>query len=199
MPHGCPITRAYLAQIERQTDFKHPLHEWSIPRFEDVLELAAASSPSPALTHHRAFYALEYMTLRSLVYVKAGLFVKSNLIEWGRSREGLNKLLEIVVDIIQDSVGELSELQFTNRLAPDSAIPLRLQTLASVYTLIRDSAVTLRRSLKNEKTPLRGVGRRAAKVSYLLGIDLSTQFAFAGELLALTEEWAPRAWELKKK
>ena len=118
-------------------------------------------------------------------------------LQWERSREGLNYVIEKADEIRNDLIAEVTEHYYL------AARPIGVEQIthdqnhqkAELFKLICESCVILRQALKNEEVTLTRVGKRLALAAHVSKFYIDDMLLFSEELLEQTEGTTKRAWQ----
>ena len=142
------------------------------------------------------------MLFRFVLGVRMGSYwkppFKGKFVEWERSREGLNHVLEQANEVRDDLLAEVTEHYYLAG-RPRGVEQITNDTnhrKAELFKLICESCVILRQSLKNPEVTLTQVGKRLALAAHVSNFHIDDMLLFAEELLAQNEGTSRRAWEL---
>jgi hypothetical protein len=195
----CPVTRTFLSTVRNLYDLTLVQNELWVEPVNEWMERAEQGGGTRFLQHQRAFYCIELMLWRLMPTVAGTVYAvrEHELREWPRSREGLNRVLQIANDRRDDLLAEVTEYFYLpNRpLGVEQILHENRHRSAELYKLICESCVILRQSLKNEDVTLTRVGKRLALAANVSRKHISDMLLMAGELLDQHEEMAQRAWE----
>ena len=187
----CPVASAFAAALRKLVDFSSPLNEGYLPRLEAFEELVASRPVSRVTQHQRAFFCIEY-TVQEMAWP----------CDWEnhlpstqpRSREGLTQTLAWLRTAIDNLDCERMEFSLLRtvvggaELGTEQIQHSQREKLAAIYTLAVESAVVIRRSLKNPTTRLGRVGKNFGSALICKGTSLINVFNSAALLLAQGED-----------
>lgn len=193
----CPIARAYLASLRRLVNFDSILNESFLSALEDLEETATQGVVTRSTQHQRAFHCVTqavgsltfsegFSTMRELDIAMPPIF--------DRSREGLTLLVGWLRGAMDAITCSKMEYAITRRMVRGAELGVeqlqqpRLDKLLRVYGNTVESAVVLRRSLKNPATRLGRVGSRWCESVLCMGVSVPHAFEMARSLLTITEE-----------
>ena len=201
MDTTCPVTRAYLNTVRNLYDLTLVQNELWLEPIEEMLDRAAHGGGSRFVQHQRAFYSIELMLFRFVMKRQRWAYVKDTTdtpwLQWERSREGLNYVLDKANEIRDDLLAEVIEYYYLAE-RPRGIEQITHDTnrqQADLFKLICESCVILRQSLKNSEVTLTRVGKRLALASNVSTFYIGDMLLFAEELLAQNEGMGRRAWE----
>lgn len=197
----CPVTRAYLYAVRNLYDFSLVQYESYTELMEELLERAAHDSDARIRQHQRAFYCIELMVFRFVVKVQPGYYFKDAtmpVLDWSRSREGLNRVLAYFEERRDEILAEVTEYYYLpdKKLNVDQLRHMNNQTNVELYKLICESCVLLRQALKNPEVPLARVGKRLALAANVSRYYIGDMLEMGNELLLHTEGTTRRAWQV---
>lgn len=193
----CPVAAAFTASLRKLVDFSSALNEGYLPRLEALEEEVLMRHVSRATQHQRAFFCIEYS-----VHEVAWPSDWANHIPemQPRSREGLTATLCWLRTAIDNLACERMEFSLLRNVVGGAELGTeqmqhsQQEKLAAIYTLTSESAVVVRRSLKNPTTRLTRVGKNFCSALICRGFSLIHIFKIAALLLAHTEADAARVW-----
>lgn len=193
----CPVASAFAAGLRKLVDFSSPINEGYLPRLESFEELVALQPVTRSTQHQRAFFCIEYAALE-LAWPSA--WSNPLLSIQPRSREGLTTTLVWLRTSIDDLACERMEFSLLRNVVGGSGLGTEQmqhsnqERIAAIYTLTAESAVVVRRSLKNPSTRLTRVGKNFASSLICRGVSLINIFNTATLLLSQKEDDAQRVW-----
>lgn len=202
MDTTCLVTHAYLNTVRNLYDFNLVQYEIWVDPLNELLDRAEHSDNSRLVQHQRAFYCIELMLFRFVMRHQPNWCVQDAAaaawLQWERSREGLNYVLEKANAVREDLVAEVTERYYLNERAVGANQMEQDEDhqRSKLYKLICESCVILRQALKNEELTLARVGKRLALASSVSTFYIDDMLLFGEELLEQTEGMTRRAWQL---
>lgn len=204
MDTTCPVTRAYLSTVRNLYDLTLVQNELYVDPINELVERADYGGSSRFDQHQRAFYSIELMLFLFVMKRQPSWYFKdvatSPWLQWARSREGLNYVIEKANEVRDDLIAEVTEYYYL------AARPVGVEQMrhdqnhkdAELYKLVCESCVILRQGLKNEEVTLTRVGKRLALAAHVSKFHIEDMLLFADELLAQSEGRTERAWEIPR-
>lgn len=200
----CPVVAGYLSKLRSLVDPSNVLRADLPAQIDELEELAEATRAGPLeRQHHRAFLCVELMLSRFLL---VGLdhtqqAEKAALLDWPRSREGLNTVLKTVRALRDDITGSAMETDLVgvNRANIAQLRQAINQRLLSVIEVVIGAAEIVRASMKNPATRLGPVGASLAVVVAEQRRHAVWEAIWLGRvLLTETEQKVFRGWQIQK-
>ena len=189
---GCHVTHGYLRVLNASFSLNSWQFEQWLEPLNELTDMANHAGGSRQLQHQRAFYSVELMASR--------FHVQTQLPD-RRSREGLNRLIKAVRELLDDKAA--AEMERTLVPEYDEGLSLLNQDIdiRIAYNLQKlcEAAELLRQSLKNEAVNLSRIGKRLAQVARSTPLYIDSMIVIARELLEYTEKDRRKAWEHRTK
>lgn len=201
MDTTCPVTRAYLNTVRNLYDLSLVQYELWVDPLREMVDRADYGGSSRFVQHQRAFYSIELMLFRFVMKRQLGWYVKETnglqWLQWDRSREGLNYVIEKANEVRDDLIAEVTEYYYLGQrpVGTEQIVHEQNHQKAALFKLICEACVILRQSLKNEDVTLTRVGKRLALAANVSNFYIDDMLIFSEELLAQTEGTTRRAWQ----
>lgn len=192
MELSCSVTHGYLRAVRNLYDLDSVQFEAYQGPLDDMAELADHAGGSRMLQHQRAFYCVELMSSR--------FHVQSVSPEWPRSREGLNRLIQVANEVRDDLLARGMEFTYLADMQ-DGVAEQRNdldRRIAQTLGFVCESAELLRQALKNPEVPLSRVGKRLALAANASGYYIDRMIELSNELIEYNEGSTRRAWEPRR-
>ena len=215
MREVCPVVATYAKYIQNYLEDEVFFADSYLERLNHYAELIVGQGMiSRARQHQRAFLCIELSLHCIAKEIQVREEQSSQYLRWERSSMGLSQLISSMRGNNEDLTGASMEYKFdrgnvhVTAKHDDTVVVQRVgdstdqmyqenrHMLMEVYRLAGESAVILRRSLRNTEVPLTRVGMRLGQAAEVARVDTTRLFYMLEALLDQTENNAPRAWEL---
>jgi len=219
MHDACPIIGSYLAQVRKYVDEDAWITEAYLRQLDTIDEALVRQGAGNTLArqHQRAFLSIEWTLYRLPASLPSNITQQLSMSPWPRSREGLTTLVTLLRGDTDELLGAMTEHTLSRGMVlqggevagdPLNNVKRKLGDMADqmyqdnraalqhVYRYGGESAIILRRALRNPCIRLTRVGVRLAKAARAARIGMSSMLELAEILLAQQESNAVRAWEI---
>lgn len=209
---GCVLTLAYLNEILCYLKLKKAsiLYEDMFPLFEELLQLASVSSPTPASVRLRAFYCLEILyglwmpvVMADIPSLASGNCYTLLLRGFSRTHEGLEQVSSTLRELQRHLVVTTTEYSMigakVKSTRPDASSMRRskMELLIVMVKVVEKVVKIIKAQLSVDIPNLAEVGRILGESVYF---DFSTtqHLQFAKNLLNISEETGIPTWKQRQ-
>lgn len=214
---SCPLTLTYLSGLTKWLEEKAPiLFAETIDNVNNLKERSEVVPGTKEYQRLRAFYCVELLyspLIREalnkdrLLMAYAGSHVALAPVvaklteEVPRSWEGLGTLIQRVDDLDGEITIQLTELAFAKKARfgerEEVMIEERLKKTLKVFECCSGAAKLLRRSLGNDDSPIRPIGRALAVALEILQVPYSERINYGITLLNISPDNPVTVWPTK--